>query len=86
MYQTDKSSCITFLDVASSAIEELLSKLCFQLSNVSERDDKLHKDLLNDLERCLSCGVSLAKADTSKCGWLCEILVGLLRQRDTARE
>lgn len=66
------------MNLASSGIESLLTSLSSQTSE-DLAEESFRNEVFLDLERCLACGVMLAKTDNSKCEWLCGILIRLFQ-------
>lgn len=65
------TSTLNLVEMATSGIESLVNNIC-----ALELDDGRDKDKLSkDLEKCLSFGVVLCKADPALCSWFCSLMM-----------
>lgn len=62
---------MSITDLATSGIESLTNTIC----GVESDDEDEKKELLKDLEKCLSYGVILCKAEPNLCHWFCGAMI-----------
>lgn len=65
------TSSLNLVDMATSGIESLANTICALESG----DEQEMEELLKDLEKCLSYGVLLCKAEPNLCSWLCSTMI-----------
>ncbi|ODM89771.1 Integrator complex subunit 7, partial [Orchesella cincta] len=65
------TSSLNLVEMAKSGIESLANTICA----LETAEDKEKEELLKDLEKCLSYGVVLCKAEPSLCGWFCSAMI-----------